>query len=86
MRILKNRNMIQASAVKPNMTVVCTKNVELGRVERMEGTDTVKLAKGPDGRTHFFHLSWVKSVDKQVHLDRTHEQAVKEWTIAVPKA
>jgi hypothetical protein len=77
--------MIHASAVKPNMTVVCMKNIELGKVESMEGTETVKLAKGTDGHTHFFPLSWVKSVDKQIHLDRSHEQAVKEWSIAIPK-
>ncbi len=78
-------NTIQASEIKPNMSVVCSQNGELAKVDHMEGDKTIKLMKDKQGQHHFIPLSWVSSAtNNQVKLDRPGEQAMKEWSIAAP--
>lgn len=77
--------MINVTEIKPNMPVVCSKNGQLGVVDHMEGTDTVKLTKDKSGAHHYFPLAWVKTVDSKVHIDRPGEQAMREWSTAAPK-
>lgn len=71
--------MMNAQEVKPDMPVVCSKNGQFGVVDHMEGSDQIKLKKDEMGEHHFIPLSWVTSVDSQVHIDRPGEQAMKEW-------
>ena len=77
--------MIKANQIKANAPVVCSKNSQFATVERMEGTDCIKLSKDSKGQNHFIPLSWVKMVDDKVHLDRPGEQAMKEWTLTASK-
>ena len=76
--------MIQASNIKPEMSVVCSQNGLFGVVDHMEGGDTIKLKKDSKGQHHFIPLSWVKSLDSKVHIDRPGAQAMKEWTDNAP--
>lgn len=76
--------MMNASEIKPDAPVVCSKNGRFGTVDHMEGTDTIKLKKDKNGQHHFIPLSWVKSVDDQVHIDRPGEQAMREWVSTAP--
>jgi hypothetical protein len=71
--------MINASQIKPNTPVVCSENGQFAIVDHMEGKDTIKLNKDAKGQHHYIPLSWVKSVDDKVHVDRTGDQAMREW-------
>ena len=76
--------MINISDIKPNMPVVCSKNGQFGTVDHMEGRETLKLTKDQGGQHHYIPLSWVKSVDSQVHIDRPGDQAMREWSSSAP--
>jgi hypothetical protein len=78
--------MIEASTIKPNMPVVCSNNGQFAVVDHMEGKATIKLNKDAQGQHHFIPLSWVKSVDDKVHIDRPGNQAMREWTNTAPTA
>lgn len=77
---------MQANDIKPEMPVVCSKNGQFAVVDHMVGTDTIKLKKDPKGQHHFIPLSWVKTVDDKVHVDRAGEQAMKDWSSTPPLA
>jgi hypothetical protein len=64
----------------PSVPVVGTDDQQLAVVDHVEGTDAIKLAKSTDGRPHYIPLTWVSSVDDKVHLDRTSDQARKQWS------
>ncbi len=72
--------MIQASQIKPKAPVVCSNNGQFAVVDHMEGTDMIKLNKDNKGQHHYIPLSWVKSVDDKVHIDRPGELAMREWS------
>jgi len=71
--------MINASQIKPEMPVVCSENGQFAVVDHLEGKDSIKLKKDDSGKHHYIPLSWVKSVDGKVHVDRPGQQAMKEW-------
>ncbi|MCX6124741.1 MAG: DUF2171 domain-containing protein [Proteobacteria bacterium] len=72
--------MISASQIKPELPVVCSKDGQFAIVDHMEGADSIKLKRDKSGNHHFIPLSWVKSVDDKVHIDRTGDEAMKQWT------
>jgi hypothetical protein len=72
--------MIQASQVKPRMPVVCSENGQFAIVDHMDGADSIKLAKDDKGKHHYIPMKWVTSVDDKVHIDRTGDQAMLEWS------
>lgn len=72
--------MINASQIKPNTPVVCSKNGQFATVDHVEGTDSIKLKKDDAGQHHYIPLSWVTSVDDKVHVDRTGDEAMKQWS------
>ena len=72
------------SAIKPDMSVVCSNNGEFGIVDHMQGKDTIKLKRDTKGQHHFIPMSWVTSVDGKVHVDRPGEQAMREWKTTNP--
>lgn len=76
--------MIQANQIKPDMPVVCSKDGQFAVVDHMQGADTIKLKKDAKGQHHFIPLSWVKTIDSKIHVDRPGEQAMKEWSDAPP--
>jgi hypothetical protein len=78
--------MINASQIKPHTPVVCSNNGQFAVVDHMEGTDTIKLDKDSQGHHHYIPMSWVTMVDDKVHVDRTGDQAMREWLTTPPKA
>lgn len=72
--------MINNSLIKPGIPVVCSNDGQFAVVDRLLGTESIKLAKDDKGQHHFIPLSWVKTVDDKVHVDRPGEQAMREWT------
>jgi hypothetical protein len=78
--------MIDIRQIKPNMPVVCSKDGQFAVVDHMEGKSTIKLNKDDKGNHHYIPLSWVKSVDSTVHIDRPGDQAMREWSTKAPGA
>ena len=71
--------MINAQEIKAGMPVVCSENGQFAVVDRMDGKESIKLKKDKMGKHHFIPLAWVKIVDKQVHIDRSGDQAMQQW-------
>jgi len=77
--------MINASQIKPEMPVVCSKDGQFGIVDHMQGTDTIKLNKDKSGQHHYIPLSWVTSTDDgKVKVDRPGDEAMQDWSITPP--
>ena len=72
--------MINPTQIKPNMPVVCSNEMQFATVERMEGSDWIRLKKDDSGAPHYIPVSWVQTVDDRVHLDRPSKQAMNQWT------
>ena len=47
----------------------------------MEGPPTIRLARDKCGRHHYIPLTLVTSVDDKCHLDRSDDQAMREWSM-----
>ncbi len=71
--------MVDTNQIKPHMPVVCSENGQFAKVDHIEG-NSLKLAKDDKGQHHYIPLSWVKTVDDKVHVDRTGDEAMKAWT------
>jgi hypothetical protein len=78
--------MIEISKIKADMPVVCSEDGQFAVVDHMQGREAIKLKKDKAGQHHFIPLSWVKSVDDKVHIDRTGDQAMKDWSATPPTA
>ncbi len=78
--------MLNANQIKPNTPVVCSNNVQFAVVDHIEGSDTIKLTRDATGTHHYIPLSWVRSVDDKVHVDRPGDQAMREWKTSPPVA
>ncbi len=71
--------MINAQEIKTGMPVVCSENGQFAVVDHMDGKESIKLKKDEMGKHHFIPLAWVKSIDKEVHIDRSGDQAMQQW-------
>ena len=76
--------MLNTSQIKPDMPVVCSGNVQFAVVDHLEGTDTIKLNRDARGQHHYIPMSWVKTIDDKVHVDRPGDQAMREWSTSPP--
>jgi hypothetical protein len=84
MQLALAERMINASQIKPGIPVVCSNNGQFAVVDHLEGVENIKLRKDAEGQHHFIPMSWVKKVDDKVHIDRSGEQAMREWTTTKP--
>lgn len=73
--------MIPTRSVKSGMRVVCSTGIEFGKIDRLEDPATIRLARDDCGRHHYIPLTWVTAVDDEVHLDRTADQVMREWSM-----
>jgi len=74
------RPALDSRQIRPNLPVVCSNGIRLGIVERVERADFIRLAQDEKGQHHYIPLSWVTKIDDEVHVDRSREQAIREWT------
>jgi len=72
--------------IKEHMPVVGSDNGQIAVVDHLEGTDIIKLEKDSEGQHHYIPLTWVDSVDDKVHVDRTADQIMREWSKTPPIA
>jgi hypothetical protein len=71
--------------IRPHMPVVCSNGEQFGTVDHLDEGNTIKLTKDASGEHHWIPVSWVTSVDDQVHIDRPGKQAMKEWSSKAPE-
>jgi hypothetical protein len=74
------------SQIKPLMPVVCSENKQFGVVDRVEGSDKIRLTRDEEGNLHYIPASWVEYVDDKVHIDRPGRQAMRQWVTAPKEA
>lgn len=75
--------MVNTDQIEENLEVVGSDGEHLGRVERMEGNERIKLAESDSnsfGHAHFIPFGWVSSVEGgQVKLSRSALEAEDYW-------
>ena len=71
------------TGIKEHMDVVCSAGTKVGVVDKVEA-GTVKLTRkdSADGLHHTFPVTWVKSVDSVVHLNKTGAEIHAQWGTA----
>ena len=74
--------MINCHEIKSQTKVICSNYVLLGVVDQVDGSGAIKLKRDDAGRHHFIPLEWVTSVDDQVHISLSSDQAVDAWRAA----
>ena len=73
-----------ASQIREHMPVVCSNGKECGLIDHLDG-NSIKLTKDDYGQHHWIPLEWVTKVDKHVHLDRSHDHVMREWSTMAPQ-
>jgi hypothetical protein len=74
--------MADASLIRTHMDVISSDRKSVGKVDRLEGNDKIKLTKqsAPDGQHHhFIPVSWVDHVDQHVHLNKSGAEVISHW-------
>lgn len=66
------------SKIKPEMPVLSSDDKPFAKVDHLEGT-SLKLNKDEKGVHHYIPLTWIKTVDDKVHVDRPGDKAMQEW-------
>jgi|SRR6478609_8070447 hypothetical protein len=78
----KERQMPDTSQIIEHMDVISSDRKTVGKVDKLDGTDKIKLTKqsSPDGQHHhFIPLSWVDHVDQHVHLNKSGADVTAHW-------
>jgi hypothetical protein len=73
--------MVQSSQIREHMKVVGSDGRQVGRVDHIVG-DEIELTKfglWSGLKHHMIPLSWVDSVDEDVHINRTRDAAKAQW-------
>ena len=74
--------MAVASQIKEHMDVISLDRKTVGKVDRIEGLDKIRLTKqsSPDGQHHHvIPMSWVDHVDQHVHLNKSGADVTAQW-------
>ena len=71
--------------IEPGLEVRSSNDLAVGVVAQMHSTRTLKLRQDPSGLYHYIPVAWVRKVDRVVHVDRTAEQAMREWATVPPR-
>jgi hypothetical protein len=74
--------MLNTSQIQEHMDVIGSDGVHLGTVDRMEGSDTIKLTKSDPasgGQHRFVTVDWVDHVDTHVHLNKESAEIQAYW-------
>lgn len=77
--------MIDAKQIREQMEVLGADGAHVGTVDHLEGSDRIKLAKDDamsGGKHHMIPVTWVDHVDRHVHLNKSSQDAMKQWQTA----
>lgn len=69
------------AGIREHMQVVGSDGGHVGTVDHLEGEREIKLTRrgSDDDEHHFIPTSWVQEVGDTVRLDRTADDARREW-------
>lgn len=74
--------MTDISGIKEHMDVFSVDRKMVGKVDHMEGYNTIKLTKSssPDGaHHHLIPVAWVDHIDEHVHLNKPAAEITAHW-------
>jgi hypothetical protein len=77
--------MFKSLDIQDHMEVVGSDEKHVGTVDHMEGADRILLTKddpAAGGKHHLISIDWVQYVDRKVHLNKSCQQAMKDWQTA----
>jgi hypothetical protein len=77
--------MVDTTKIREHMEVLAADGEHVGKVDHLEGSDQIKLAKNDpaaNGKHHLVPTSWVDHVDAHVHLNKTANDVKKLWKAA----
>jgi hypothetical protein len=66
------------------MPVVASDGQHVGTVDRVDGTETLKLTKSDPvakGMHHYLPLEWVSEVDDHLHLSKSSKEVFDGWAL-----
>jgi hypothetical protein len=69
--------------IKERMEVLGSDGAHVGTVERVQGTDEIKLTSDdPDanGESHYIPLAWVVHAEIKIHLRQSGDEAKARWS------
>jgi hypothetical protein len=72
---------MNAMDIKEHMEVIGSEGGHVGTVDHMSDDNLIKLTRSDTGgdKHHFIPLGWVESVDSQVHLSKSADEAKMQW-------
>jgi hypothetical protein len=73
---------VDKSKIREHLEVLGSDGKHVGTVDHVQGESEIKLTKtdpAAKGKHHFIPLAWVDHVDKQVHLSKSSEEAMRQW-------
>jgi hypothetical protein len=78
-------SMADKSKIREHMDVFGSDGQRVGTVDRVEN-ETLKLTKqgSQDGRHHWLPMDCVASVDQAVRLNKSSQDAMREWSDSAP--
>jgi len=74
--------MADPSQIREHMEVISSDRKTVGKVDRVDGSDRIKLTResAPDGQHHhFIPIAWVARIDQHVHLNKTGAEVIWHW-------
>jgi len=77
---------VDETDIRPDMEVISSDGQRVGVVEKVEG-GSIRLTRygsASEGQPHYVPLGWVQAVDWAVYLNKTCEEAQKEWGASAP--
>jgi hypothetical protein len=77
--------MVRVQDIKEHMEVIGADGEHVGKVDHLDGTDKIKLAKDDPksgGKHHFIPVGWVERVDAHVHLNKPAKDVTTQWQTA----
>lgn len=70
--------------ITENMPVASSDGNQIASVDHLDTGNIIKLAQDNGGDHHWIPLDWVTQVDEHVHVNRSREQVMKEWSDTPP--
>jgi hypothetical protein len=77
--------MFKQSDIKEHMEVLGSDGQHVGKVDHMDGSNAIKLAKSDPksgGKHHLIPVDWIDHVDQHVHLKKSSKDVMAEWKSA----
>lgn len=68
--------------IREHMEVISSDKKRVGQVDRLEGTDKIKLTRRSspgEEHHHFIPVAWIERIDLHVHLNKSGQEVTTHW-------